>query len=151
MPRPNWEKEHFCSLDSTDTLWGIHNKRLEQPPTALSCAKDSVGSRMEADPRAEAASHPNAVFDWTQQSRHHCCVSQPSARPCLCASLLWHLNVLYSNLSLPWSPAPKASLSKMVWRRVQKFFLSSAWRFLIYKGCCISPVCVWLSHFPGLC
>lgn len=40
-----------------------------------------MGSRMEADPRAEAASHPNAVFDWTQQTRHHCCVSQPSTRP----------------------------------------------------------------------
>lgn len=103
------------------------SKRVEQPPRALSCAKDSLGSRMEAEPRAEAASHPNTLFDWTQQTRHHCCV--PAQLKVWRLACVHPLNVLCSNLSLPWSPAPKASLSKMIWRKVEKLFLSRAWAF----------------------
>lgn len=40
----------------------------------------------------------------------------------------------------------------MVWRRVEKFFLSTrAWGILIYWGCWVNSVCVWLSRFLGLC
>lgn len=90
---------------SSSALWiaqpcgAPSNNRLEQPPSAPSCAKGF--SRTEADPRAEAASHPNALFDWTQQTRHLCCVPQPSSQP---GDLLVCIpSVLYSDLSLPWS------------------------------------------------
>lgn len=103
----------------------LSDNRLEQPQTAPICAKNPTGSRMEADPQSKAANLPK---HWVQLDTTSLIVSQTMKITCV-HPFCRHSNLLYSNSQLPCCygekpvrPPSKASLSKMVWRKVKKFF-----------------------------